>query len=985
MSRFLREARVTGQLEHPSIVPVYEIGTKEDGTPYYTMRLVRGATLSSAIRTAKSLHDRLRLLPHFRDLCNAVAYAHSRGVVHRDIKPDNIMIGQFGETVLLDWGLAKVRGQTDDRADEMAEGLSALRTVSGPHTISGKAFGTPAYMSPEQARGFIEEIDERSDIYALGAVLYEILTGYPPFEGRTAAEIVAKVITEEPVPITALVPDAPPDLCAVVAKTIAKRKENRYASARDVAREIETYMAGGRIGAYEYSAWEILKRFVRRNRALSLLITASLVVVVAGIAAVFLAWRNALESERTAHLNLALGYQENAERMLRERRYDKAEIFAAAALLHNPWNLRSPYHFPDLDERSHAEQSAGTLSARSSLYLARMNQSNALITVLVHGSSEIRALAVSPDGTLAASAHRDGTIILWDLGTQKEIDRLLGHRDEVTSVAFSPDGTMLASTSWDRTVRLWDLKSRTELTALLGHTDEVYTVCWVNGSRTLLSGGNDGTLRFWDVSSRRETLSVPLGDTKIRALATTDGELIAAGTTDGTLFLLRKGNIARYHIHTEAIAALRFSVEGTILHTAAYDKKALLFDTRTGTVIGTLSYWDAFFSLDIASGGSVALASRDGTILLWDPQANKTETLRGHDGSVQALVFTPDTERIISSGTDGTIRFWKTTVERSVRTFAGHRTYIPAIAVSPDNRTLASASWDKTVKVWDIASEKELRSIPCEEACVTLAFHPYRDLLAASGQGKRIVLLEPSSGRTLFVLDGHDETVSSLAFSPDGRFLASASWDRTVRLWDIAQGRLVRFFTEHAGPVQSISFSPDGTMLASAGRDKIIVIHPVNGTGTTTTLAGHTATILSVAYAPDGRAIASAGEDEMIIIRRLPEGNELRRFSTTGSSVTAIAFSPDGKHLLAVGKQALLWDTTHGEEVLRLPLLHAGYAAAFTNDGSRFALSEGAIVRAYPAQFSFWEKDPFELLREAEHRSQYRLEGFRTVIEPARR
>ncbi len=977
MSRFLREARVTGQLEHPSIVPVYEIGAKEDGTPYYTMRLVRGETLSSAIRAAKNLHERLRLLPHFRDLCHAVAYAHSRGVVHRDIKPDNIMIGQFGETVLLDWGLAKVRGQTDDRADEMAEGLSALRSVSGPHTLSGKAFGTPAYMAPEQARGLIEEIDERSDIYALGAVLYEILTGEPPFDGRTAAEIVAKDFTDGPIAITSLVPEAPPDLCAVVAKTLAKKKDARYVSAREVAREIETYMAGGRIGAYEYSSWELIKRFVRKNRALSLLIAASLLILIVGVAAVFLAWRNAIESERTAHLNLALGYQENAERMLRERRYDKVEIFAAAALWHNPWNPRSPYRFPDLDERPRAERSAGTLSARSSLYLARMNRNDALLAAVIHDGSDTRALAVSPDGSLAASAQRDGAITLWDVAAQKAVDRLLGHRDEVTSVAFSPDGTMLASGSWDRTVRLWDLRSRTELATLSGHTDEVYAVCWADDNHTLVSGGNDGMIRLWDVQTRRETNAFSLGDDKIRAVAAA-ARTIAVGTTDGELFLIREGKVSRRHLHTEAIASLRFSADGRNLYTAAYDKKAIILDTMTGAVVTSISYWDAFFSMD-RGGARVALASRDGNILLWDPSRNKTETLRGHDGAVQALALTPDGARVVSTGADGTVRFWKTAVERSVRTLTGHRTYIPAIAVSPDGKTLASASWDRTIKIWDIAGERELRSIPCEEGCIALAFHPHRDLIAAGGQGRRIMIWEPSSGRIVAVLEGHDDTVSALAFSPDGDLLASASWDRTVRLWDIAQRRLVRLFTEHASPVQSVAFSPDGTTLASAGRDKVIVIHPVTVAGKTTTIAGHTANILSIAYAPDGRAIASAGEDEVVIVRRLPDGGEIHRFTVPGASVAAIAFSPDGRHLLAVGKQAFLWDMAHGDEVLRLPLLHAGYAAAFLRDGSRFALSEGAAVHVYPAQFSLWEKDPADLLHEAEQRSHYRLEGFRTV------
>lgn len=979
--RFLREARVTGQLEHPGIVPVYEIGRKPDGAPYYTMRLVRGETLSDAIGSAKTLRARLRLLPHFRDICNAVAYAHSRGVVHRDIKPDNIMIGQFGETVVLDWGLAKVRGLSDDRADEMAQGISALHEKPVRRTLTGRAFGTPTYMPPEQARGLVAEVDERSDIYALGAVLYEILAGAPPFDGRTATDIIAKVLSERPIPIASLEREAPPDLCAVVEKALSKKKEERYGSAREMAREIENYMAGGRVEVYEYSSWELLVRFVRKNRALSLLIGILLVLIVLGVSAVFSAWRNAVENERIAHLNLALGYQESADRMLQERRYDKAEIFAAAALGHNPWNPRSPYRFPDLSARSSGDIARNTLSARSSLFLARMNQNDALVAVAPYRGSEVRDMAISPDGRVAALAGKDGVITLWGIEDQKEIDRLPGHRDEVTRVVFSPDGNMLVSASWDRSVRLWDVATRTELATLGGHTEEVYSVVFSPDGRTLISGGNDGTVRRWDIAVRRELSVLVLPGAKIRSIALSpDGASVAVGTATGELHMVRDRSVVSFRPHTEAIVALRYRSDGKRLYTAGYDKRALVIDPATGRVLDPFIYWDAFFALSIDRDGSrSAIASRDGTILLRDMTTGRVDQLRGHDLSAYAVAFTPDGDRLVSAGADGTIRLWRSSFTRSSRSFSGHRTYIPAIALSSDGKLLASSSWDRTVRIWDVTAETERRVIPCTEVCNAVTFSPDGAMLAIAGQDRRIRLLAPDGSVTAF-LDGHDDGVSSIAFSPDGRTLVSGGWDRTVRIWDVARRRTVHLFSDHAGAVQSVAFSPDGSLVASAGRDKVIIVRKIADGTHAALLAGHHGNILALAFSPDRRHLASVGEDDTVLVHRLSDGTRILALDTRGATARTVAYDPSGRYLLSVGKYALVWRSDTGDELLRLPLLHQGYAALFSADGSSFALSEGTAVRIYPTRFDIWERDPAQLLRDAEERTRYRLVGFQTMI-----
>lgn len=283
VQRFLREARVTGRLEHPNIVPVYELGRRKDGTLYYTMKLVRGRTLAAVLQAARSLDERLALLPHFLGICNALAYAHSRGVIHRDVKPQNVMVGEFGETVVLDWGLAKVRGKKDFGRGELKKEWVEL---SGAHSIEGSAIGTPAYMSPEQAEGKVDEIDERSDVWSLGAMLYEVLTGKPPYEGVNPFDVIGKLLQNPITPVREVTAEAPQELAAIAEKALQRSKGNRYQSAKQFAEDVQAWLSGKRVRAHEYSSWELVRRFGRKNRvALSVLGIAAAVLLVFGVVA----------------------------------------------------------------------------------------------------------------------------------------------------------------------------------------------------------------------------------------------------------------------------------------------------------------------------------------------------------------------------------------------------------------------------------------------------------------------------------------------------------------------------------------------------------------------------------------------------------------------------------------------------------------------------------------------------------------------------
>ncbi|MDQ3033593.1 MAG: serine/threonine protein kinase, partial [Myxococcota bacterium] len=334
VARFLREARITGQLEHPGIVPVHELGQRADGTIYYTMKRIRGRSLASVLREkdagAGALGARLELIRAFRDVCEAIAYAHSRGVVHRDLKPDNVMVGEFGETLVVDWGLAKVRGDGDPRAGDIERRVQLLRGADAAQTVDGHAIGTPAYMSPEQARGDVETIDERTDVWGLGAILFEILTGRAPYVGESAMDVLSRVLADPAPRAREVLPEVPPELAAIADRALMKDPSSRYPGAAELAAEIAAWEDGRNVRAYEYSSLELLRRFVKRNRPAAI---AAGVIALSIVAASALVYRSYLSEQHARSTAERRRDEAVAERERAVESATSAEVAVAEALL----------------------------------------------------------------------------------------------------------------------------------------------------------------------------------------------------------------------------------------------------------------------------------------------------------------------------------------------------------------------------------------------------------------------------------------------------------------------------------------------------------------------------------------------------------------------------------------------------------------------------------------------------------------------------
>jgi serine/threonine protein kinase/WD40 repeat protein len=673
-ARFLQEAFVTARLEHPNIVPVYEVGRRPAGNLFYTMRLVRGKTLGQAIGAAKTMQERLALIPNFLSLCHAIAYAHSRKVIHRDIKPSNIMVGEFGETVVLDWGVAKVKDATDPFGESIRSTPEDVKESPGAwlETEYGTAVGTPQYMSPEQALGQLDEVDERSDVYALGVVLYEILAGVPPYKAKSLHALLLDVSRGGCTPLSETAPEAPPELASICARAMNKSRDMRYRSAAALADEVERWQAGLLVRAYEYRFPELVKRYYEKHRPLVQTIGAAVGVIVGVL--VFSYWSiwNARDREREERIAAEKnGYRSQmllAQSHVEGRRFGSAQSElenTLQPLRHIEWGLLAAQCAQDATRldfgrpllESHIAGEAGDLVLTRDIDGAiRLSRTDGeLLETWQFPALGVRSIEISPDGRFAAVAVTDGTVHRLTLQAGGE-DRSEGGGAIVNHAVFSPDGAEIAACGEDGIVRFMDAATLEER-ARWRTRDNLLRVRYSPAGGSVLLWSDARIISLRDRETGNETYQFagerPEWSADGRAIAFRDGN-------EGGIALPDEQRIVRLIGHTDIVRHTVIAPDGARALSVSNDDTARVWDARTGELLRVLVVGANAGTCAITPDGTAAAFWTEENYLRLYALNEESEPrdYTGHAAGMAPGKLSSDGTHALTCSMDGTARLW---------------------------------------------------------------------------------------------------------------------------------------------------------------------------------------------------------------------------------------------------------------------------------------------------------------------------------------